>query len=216
MGFMNDLYQLMRESTPAMEADDITEDVSNTTSNLAGDKKKDNSGEISTNTNDILGIKEDTDDETSDTDEPKENEADLSKDNEEEMEETPSEDGEDENLPTEDETNDAMKEKESPFEASRKKKIWENFRSFHNTLNDSIDLISKYVPNTSDSQTIKTLGDIRENLMEAKQMVFRTITEDYKSMSYPELENRYTGLNQIYDLISKELETYFKKYRENG
>jgi hypothetical protein len=51
--------------------------------------------------------------------------------------------------------------------------------------------------------------------MDAKDLAYKTLTEEYKAMEYPEMEKRYIGLNHIFDLCTKELETYFDKYRND-
>jgi hypothetical protein len=222
---------LMEEDTPAMEADDITQMVSDNASKMLGntstskDGSTDTNGEISLDTDDILGTKsnpnngvpEDEDNNNDDDmnlDDPNMDENDPN--NPDENMDDPNGDNNQlpDNPPSDDPAQDNMEEKEDPFSASRKKKLWGNYKAFYDTLGDSIDLISKYVPNISDAATIKAMDNIKDNLMEAKTIIYRTLTEDYPSLSYPELEKKYIGLNNIYDICTKELKTYFTKYRQ--
>lgn len=216
--FLDDLYRLLNDATPAMEAEDITDDVNNTMKSLPGGNatsdpvKSDH--DISMNTDDILGIKEDPDGGTPEDDNSKskdngtgEDQSDQNGDSTGENEENSQE--EDQKTPE-----DVMSEQVDPFSENQKKILWSNFKSFYSTLVDAIELVSKYVPNISDAETIRAMDDIKENLTNAKQIVFDILTIEYKSMDYPSMKKKYIGLNQIYDLCTKELETYFDKYRK--
>lgn len=218
--FLDDLYRLLEDdATPAMEAEDITDDVNNTMKSLPGgntasDPVKSDS-DISLNTDDILGIKEDPNGGTPENNDSKSNGGSAGEDqpdqgngdDTDETEETPPE--EDQKTPE-----DVMSEQADPFSENQKKILWSNFKSFYSTLTDAIELVSKYVPNISDAETIRAMDDIKENLTNAKQIVFDILTVEYKSMDYPSMKKKYVGLNQIYDLCTKELETYFDKYRK--
>jgi hypothetical protein len=222
MGFLHDLYMLMEEGFPAMEAEDITGQVNDQAADLAGgadNQGSQNDRDLSLDTDDILGTKsdpnggtpgednnnpDDTDDSTQDDD--------MSTDGD-----NPDQQGDSvpDEPPSDDPAKDAMDNQDDPFSVSRKKKLWGNYKALYLSLDDAVDLISKYVPNISDAATIKTLDNIKDNLMDAKDLAYKTLTEEYKAMEYPEMEKRYIGLNHIFDLCTKELETYFDKYRND-
>lgn len=214
MGWIDDLYKLIDDETPAMEAsDDITGEVNAQSEKVLGrnnDVGDDNNGEIDLNTNDILGTKGDAPN-TENTDDTSEDPS-ISSDNEDEN----SNDQQSTNIPDEPSDpqtpEDIMNDKDDPFSSSRKKKLWKNFKTFYESLGDSAKLIAQYVPNTSDANTIRALDNIRDNLAEARDMVYDILTKEYPTMSYPELQKRYIALNHIYDLCTQELETYFEKY----
>lgn len=213
MGWIDELYKLIDDKTPAMEAsDDITGEVDTQSAKVLGGNSDlgGNNGEIDLNTDDVLGTKSDGSD-TENTDEPSEDTEGTS-----DMEDENSDDQHSGDIPDDPPNSqtpeDVMNDKEDPFSSSRKKKLWKNFKTFYESLGDSAKLISQYVPNTSDANTIRALDNIRDNLAEAKDMVYDILTKEYPTMSYPELQKRYIALNHIYDLCTQELETYFDKY----
>jgi hypothetical protein len=220
MGFLHDLYMLMEESTPAMEAEDITGQVNNDTKDLLGDSNDQgdqNDGDISMDTNDILGTKGDSNGgKQENEDDTQENPDDENTEQGDQMDtdDNPDPNSTPDEPPADDPVENEMNEKEDPFSISRKKKLWKNYKALYETFDDAVDLISKYVPNISDADTIKTLDNIRDNLMESKDLAYQTLTTDYQTMSYPEMQKRYIGLNNIFDLCTRELQTYFDKYRQ--
>lgn len=213
MGWIDELYKLIYEETPAMEAsDDITTEVGSQASKVLGTNNDiEDNGDIDLNTNDILGTKSDNthtntpDDSDTNTDED-ETEDENTLDNQN-IEDFPEEPNDDPKTPE-----DIMNSKNDPFSTSQKKKLWKNFKVLYESLGDSVKLITQYVPNTSDSNTIRALNNIKDNLFEAQDMVFDILTKEYQTMSYPDLQKKYIGLNHIYDLNIKELEIYFEKY----
>lgn len=213
MGWIDELYKLIDDETPAMEAsDDITGEVDAQSAKVLGGNSDlgDNNGEIDLNTDDILGTKSDNSN-TKITDEPSDDTEGTSG-----TEDENSDDQDSGGIPDEPSNSqtpeDVMDDKEDPFSSSRKKKLWKNFKTFYESLGDSAKLIAQYVPNTSDANTIRALDNIRDNLAEARDMVYDILTKEYPTMSYPELQKRYIALNHIYDLCTQELETYFDKY----
>lgn len=216
MGWIDELYKLIEDETPAMEAsDDITGEVDSQASKVLGSNNAlgDNNGEIDLNTNDILGTKGDNSSTSNNDSDTLSTDTDDSDDPDSQNNKS-SEDLPDEPNDTPQTPEDVMNDKDDPFSASRKKKLWKNFKAFYESLGDSAKLIAQYVPNTSDSNTIRALDNIRDNLSEARDMVYDILTKEYPAMSYPELQKKYIGLNHIYDLCTKELETYFDKYHD--
>lgn len=216
MDYIERLYHIIDgEYIPAMEAEDITGDAQSEASNVTGERDPKS---IDLNTDDILGTKEDNqsnaDNDQNDNDE---NVDDTNMDDMSSDDSTNSGEGGDDDFSDPEENKDAddvMKEQEDPFSENQKYKLWREFKSLYETLVDSIDLIGQYVPNISDAATIKTMDNIKDNLVNAKELVYQTLTIEYKSMSYPDMQKRYVGIHNIYDLCTKELEIYFNKYHK--
>lgn len=215
---INDIFELFQEDVLgiATEAEDITDDITSQSKSIAessGVDKSDgtNNGEISTDVDDLFGTKNSKNDHTDDTannDSSDEN-PDDNDDNAEGSETPPDlpEESEPSNIPMDNNTDE-----NSDFENSRKIKVWKSLKAYYNTISDSVDLISKFVPDLSDQITIKAIGNVKENLLEAKRLTYNTLVEDYKTMDYKSLEKRYVGLQYIFDLCTEELEMYFDKY----
>lgn len=213
MNFIDELYDLMGIPTTesilsiAQEAEDITSQVADDVASATGMKKQVGS-DIDLNVDDIFGTKstkKNTEDgETEDTDVdnvPGDTNADASGGN---LEEEPKEESDD-NM----DMDQKMTEMSDPFEAAQKKKLWKQFKSLHETFRDSIDLITKYVPNISDAPTIKAMDSIKENLVTGKDLIYRILTDEYEKLKYPEMQKRYIGLNNVYDILTQELDEYF-------
>ena len=216
---IDDILQLMQSGYEvATEAEDITGDVIDQGQQLANDSGVDgsdgNNGEISTDVDDLLGTKNPENDNTGDDNSGDDGGEGDGSDLPDEPPEENSEGNDNEDMLSGESSEEDNKNNE--FEQSRKIKIWKELREFYDTLSDSLDLISKYMPDLSDSATIKSMGNIKENLSEAKSLVMRTLVDDYKSLSYPKLQQRQVGLNHIYELCIKELEVYFDKYRQQA
>ena len=212
MSFLSDLLL----PTPALEAEDITGEVQQQTANALGGSDNmgaQNDRDLSLNTDDILGIKEDPDGGVDD---------DTSTTQEDNLEGIPTDDegttgdliNNDSTMNPEEPEENPLDSKNDEFERTRKKKLWSNFKELYTILDNSIELISKFVPNVSDVATIKTLDDIKDNLVDAKDVAYSTMTAEYQALNYPQMQKRYIALNNIYDIITKELETYFDKYHD--
>lgn len=219
MNFIDEIYDLMGMPTTnsflsiAQEAEDITSQVEEDVASATGMKKQVGS-DIDLNTDDILGTKsgnknteniETTDEDVNNV--PGDTNADATGGN---LEEEPKEEPDD-NL----DMDQKMTEMSDPFEAAQKKKLWRQFKALHETFRDSIDLITKYVPNISDAPTIKAMDSIKENLVTGKDLIYRILTEEYEQLTYPEMQKRYIGLNNIYDILTQELDEYFANRKKD-
>lgn len=218
MSFLSELLY----STPALEAEDITDDVQQQTENALGGAKNTitkNDSEISLNTDDILGINEDPDGGDPGYDESRNSENNEESDSDN-MYNLNDDEGTTGDLMNNDATNNSeelgndSESGDNEFERTRKKKLWSNFKELYKVLDNSIDLITQYVPNISDVTTIKALGNIKDNLIDAKDLAYNTMTLEFQSLSYPQMQKRYVALNNIYDLITEELKVYFDKYKK--
>lgn len=222
MDFLDELFELIGEPSIesvlaiAQEAEDITGQVKAEAAKATGNNADKEKGDIDLNTDDILGTKtpDNENGETDTNDSTDDNPGDDSSDPNGEGDD-PSGDNESDDLSSDEQMNDKMEEMNDPFEASRKKKLWDSFKTFHKSLSDAITLITKYVPNVSDAPTIKALDNIKENLTSGKETVYRILTDEYRTMSYPEMQKKYIGLNHIYDICTNELETYFDKMKKD-
>lgn len=216
MDFIDSLYNILgvtvNDNTQdifaiAQEAEDITGQAASDAAQATGSKQEVGK-DIDLNTDDVLGTK--TPDTNEDGSSEKDNEDKKSGNTDNTLD---TEDEEDDNPPENPDEDEKMQEDmqtmKDPFEENAKKNIWKQFRAFHKTLSDSITLITKYVPNISDAPTIKAMDNIKENLVEAKDLAYRILTEEYRQLSYPEMQKKYIGLHHIYDICTNELETYF-------
>lgn len=215
MNFINELYDLIGEPSLeytlsiAQEAEDITGQAQSDTADATGSKSQVGS-DIDLNTDDILGTKTPNNQKNTENgsefpeDNPGTGDSESNDDANDEAEEEP-------NLDNDQQMDDKMNEMNNPFEASQKKKLWKQFKALYETFRDSVNLITKYVPNVSDAPTIKAMDSIKENLVTGKDLIYRILTEEYNQLSYPEMQKRYIGLNNIYDILTQELEEYFNK-----
>lgn len=220
MGLISDMRLILGV---AMEAEDITKDATSGAEDLTGGGSnkpdKSDSNDISLNTDNVLADDNDppkdnnTNGDNNDGDPADEPSNDNPDDMDENMDGQTDEDGDGDNLPEapsdDNNADDAMASKNDPFEASRKLKLWDDFKHFYTTLDDSIKLISKHVPTVSNADTIKTLSSIKENMIKAKEMIYKILTDDLSKASYPDLQKKYIGLNHIYDICINQLKKYF-------
>lgn len=222
MGIISELYNILQDDFDiATEAEDITKNATAGAEKVMGSDAKKTNSDISLDTDHILTTDTGTDtntggDETNEkTDDKTPEEGDDSSmgnsDGEDGMgEETPeSDDGESE---TDMENSQEDNSDEDPFKVTRKQKLWKNFNKFYTMLSDTVELVSTYVPNASDDETITMLTNVKDNLTDAKNAVYEILTRDFKSMEYEELLKQYIGLNHVHDLCTEEVKTYFEKY----
>lgn len=215
-GMLNSFYDI------ALEADDITGEVKAQTSKATGSSE--DTGEISTDTNDILGTKSDpnngTPDEGNDTSDdnsevqstdenPSDADGDGNSEDQTDGEENPEGETSDDSLADDSQNND------DKFSENGKIKMKAQMLKLYDVLTDNIDLITSYVPNTSDIDTIRTLTNVKDNLIECKETIYKTITEDFPSLEYHHLLKRYVGLNRVYEISTKIMERYFEIKKEN-
>lgn len=197
----------------AQEAEDITKQVQADVADATGSKTQVGS-DIDLNTDDILGTKtpdNKNNEDTSSDDTPGVEDSDPNGDtgNDSSNDDMPLDDDDDKQI------DDKMSEMNDPFEASQKKKLWKQFKALHETFRDSVNLITKYVPNVSDAPTIKAMDSIKENLVTGKDLIYKILTDEYNQMTYPEMQKKYIGLNNIYDILTQELEEYFNKKKKD-
>ena len=209
MSFLTDLVY-----GPAMEAEDITADATNAASDVTGgDNVGDDNKDIDLNTDDILGVNE-PDNNNNDDDssgDPSADEGDPTNPDEGDGGDS---DPSSTDPSTPEEQAPEEKDSDDEFTRMRKYKLWKNFRSFYKILDDAIDLVAKYIPNISDAKTILVMDNIKEGLQNAKAECYDIMTNQYQTITYPQLQKKYISLNHVYDLISKELEVYFDEFRE--
>lgn len=211
MGLIFDILNVLNSDDMDIvtEAEDITNEVKNETTNLSSDDsdgdKIDNSGDLSLNTDNLLA------DSTSESnDDQKLEESDNNwKDDFDGSDDDDSQNSLENQNSNEDNTTD-----DESFSSSRKTKLKKQFLCLFNVLDNNINLISTYVPNVTNDETIKTLTSIKENLTQCKEMIYDITTHDFKELEYHELLKKYVSLNRVYELSTKILETYFKKYNE--
>lgn len=213
MSVISDFFDSLSVAT---EADDITgvaDDAEKAIGGSSGSPAPSDNKEISLNTDDILADDNEksssTDEETPTEDEPAEGE-DPETDTTEEGAEGDTAEGEDDEFsdPDEDLMDDSNNE-EDDFIKTRKKKLWGHYRTFYQNLDSALKLMNKYVPKEIKPEVIHMLTNIKNNLTESKDRVYKILTEEYQKMEYPELLKNFVGLNHIYDLSIKELEHYF-------
>ena len=215
MGIIFDLLSELDDMDPALEAEDITDEVEAGTNNINGKKNADggdealagasdnSDGEIDTNTDDILGTSDNNDD--SDTSEDGEY---TSDENNEDSENT------DDSMSDDESIKNSMEENDNSFESVRKKKMHKQLLAFYETLNDDIKIVNEYVPRASDDNTIKALTCINNNLVQCKDYTYRILTEEFKTTDYPVLLKKYVAMNRVYDLCIRALQTYFDAKRK--
>ena len=220
---MGVIFDLLSELSmdPALEAEDITNEVKSGTDSAMGRKSdgdgdealagaSDNSdGEIDTNTDDILGTSENNDDSDNQSDDSSEGSGENTDDTGDE------EGGDSDDSNSDDAIKDSMEENDNSFEAVRKKKMHKQLLAFYETLNDDIKIINEYVPRASDDVTIKALTSINNNLVQCKEYTYRILTEEFKSLDYPVLLKKYVAMNRIYDLCIHALQKYFDAKRDD-
>jgi len=99
---------------------------------------------------------------------------------------------------------------EDPFVKSRKQKLWGQYKKFYEIVNNAIELMKQYVPNEVTPEVIHMTTSVKDNLNEVKETVYTILTEKFQQMELTELMQQFIGLNNIYDLSVKRIETYFK------
>lgn len=208
----------------ALEADDITDEVKGETAKAVGGNSPapDENNEISTNTNDVLGL-DNKDNGTPENDQSDDSGNDKNQDNPEEGsdESDESSEGDDNNSddPFGGDSGAEGQEEDNPeskFTKNRKEKLRKQFIHLFDVMVDNIELVTSYVPNANDTTTIKTMTNIKDNLMQCKTIIYKTITEEYNDMEYHELLKRYISVNRIYEVSTKIMENYFNLKREES
>lgn len=205
----------------ALEADDITGEVKNDTAKAVGSSGEGNAedpGEISTNTDDVLGldnkdngVPEEEDSDSNGEDQDQQDDSEGTEDGEENGDSSDNDFGGD----NQDDMGDSNAEnKDDPFIKNRKEKLRKQMIHLFDVLVDNIELVTSYVPTANDVTTIKTMTGIKDNLMQCKSIIFKTITEDYNDLEYHELLKRYVGVNRVYEVSTKIMENYFHLKRE--
>lgn len=211
MSIMSDFFDSF--SSIVMEADDITGVADDAEKAIGGassspDPSSDNK-EISLNTDNLLADDNKTQNQKEEGDMPDENES-GEEENQTTDEGQSTEDEDDEFTdPDEGLMDDEDVGGEDNFEKTRKKKLWELYRTFYKNLDNALKLMNKYVPKEIKPEVIHMLTNIKNNLTDTKDTVYKILTDSYQKMDCAELLKNFIGLNHIYDLTIKQLENYF-------
>lgn len=217
MGPMNSMLSYLGYGI-AMEADDITKEAESETDNVVGNdgEGENNNGEIDLNTDDILGTANTDDDPTNDTSSSTDNESEEDDSSEqgdnneggESEGEDPSSDGNTDDIPE-------QAESENEFATDRKAKLRKQYLYFYDLLSDSCKLVSEFMPNVTDENTIQTLSSINKNLIQCKEEIYTIMTDEFVDTEYHELLKKYISLNHIYDLCTTTLEKFFASVKKD-
>lgn len=218
MGYIYDIISELNKMDIAMEADDITDQIDKDVKNITGkndfnrdqssSEDKSNDGEIDTNTDDILGTNTNDNDDDKNTDSQ---DGDTNNDTDTQDDEDTSNNNYENDI-TDEELDETMQEEENPFETSRKKKIHKQFLTFYNTICSNIKIISEFMPEVVNEESLKILNNVKNRLTQCKEYTYIILTEEYNLLEYPALLKKYVALNRVYDICIKILETYYEKY----
>lgn len=211
MSIMSDFFDSF--SSIAMEADDIT-GVADEAEKAIGDSSSSptpstDNKEISLNTDNLLADDNETKDQKEEGDDVPDGNESGEEENQNTDEEQSTEDEEDEFTDPDEGLMDDDVGEENDFEKTRKKKLWELYRTFYKNLDNALKLMNKYVPKEIKPEVIHMLTNIKNNLTDTKETVYKILTDKYQKMDCAELLKNFIGLNHIYDLTIKQLENYF-------
>lgn len=196
---------------PALEADDITNEVEDNAAKALGKSPTSNNSD-NMKTDNIFGD-DGEDDNDIDAANPE------SDDDSENLEDNNDVNGDDDNLEDDDLDNDTDSENddlpddsptESADEIEKRKTLINNMIALYNILSGSIDLLESYTSSTelsSDEST--TLFNILANLTESKNILYKEITNGFTNKTYVELVKTYVGINNVYDLCTEILNKHF-------
>lgn len=223
-----DFFDMMRSyrGTPAMEADDITDEVNAEKNKSGGSKEPEDD---MTNTKDIFGVGDtDTDNEVTDTNQASEDTPDNTVDNPDDtnddggdddgdfpdMGDGPSDDSSDTNDGSGDDGSmddgmgdDAPDEEDAP-EIDKLSVLRDNMVQFHAMVSGNLKLISENTPDIIPEQS-SNLTNVITNLRECKNSMYTLIVTKFKEYPYEKLLSAYVAIQRAYQLTVVMLEKYF-------
>lgn len=219
-GILNLLYQ---SEDIAMEAEDITAATARDTRTLLGnntatqENEADDGGEDNIEkTDDIFGTEEakraKENAESGNVENPNDEQdtADSNVDDTPEDNNTNNEDATDTDLDTNDEMIDDSDESPAPPFAN-KSKIRDHMVHLYNLLGSNIETLTKSMSSIEDYETVRTINAILSNMRNAKDYLYKTLTEDLKTTEYSELLRKYITLKRVYEISIKMLEVHFSE-----
>ena len=213
-GILNLLY---RTEDIAMEAEDITAATAQDTRNLLGnntatqENEADDGGEDNIEkTDDIFGTEEAKrardnveSGNIENPDDTQDNTNDDTEDNTNVDEDGTGADTTDENMTDPDEP------PTPPF--ADKSKIRDHMVHLYNILGSNIETLTKSMSSIEDYRTVQTMNTILSNMRNAKDYLYKTLTEDLKTTDYSELLRKYITLKRVYEISIKMLEVHFSE-----
>lgn len=196
----------------ALEAEDITEEAKSLTDKATGNKEE--KRDIN-QTENIFGGEETSNQEEEDTN--PENNADnndLTDEGNEDDEDLGDEDAdisEDDSSLDDDlgEDNVNQDSEENETEMEQKERLLENMITLYNIIENNIQILSNYSPESSNPDLSKTLHNLTSNLRDCYEFLYKEITENFGKKSYGQLLKSYIAINRVYDLCIEILSRYF-------
>lgn len=220
MGIISEFMNSLNTMYIVTEADDITGDISSQTDDIMGNDEDTNTsedpGDIDTNTDDILGTKTDGNNDTEPDNENTSDEDGQSSDSDDlNLDDDSNDQSNDSDIsnPSDPESQDDSQDDQ--FTDSRKKKIKKQFMHLYDVINNSIKLISSYTPNVVDSDYVKVSSSIKDNLSQCKEIIYDLAVDNFQNIEYHELLKKYVAINRIYELSIRSMEKYFDNKNKN-
>ena len=174
--------------------------TTNETQNANGDNI-DNSGDISTNTDNILN--------TPDAPEPQEGNVDMPEGEGGDIgDDTTMGEGGDDMGGAED-----MAPPEPPMTPEQIKsitKLRDSMNYLYDVIRSNLDLLGDYAPNTANPDAQEIYYNIINHLGECKEMLYKQLSEEITVDKYPDFLKKYIAIRHVYDICLNMLNIHFQ------
>lgn len=209
---VNDIMGGDKAPAEAESGDQREEDLTQTDDlfdNINKDSSEDNP--VDNPQNNSKNKNEPSDDASNDDDTDADNQDSESEPSDSEGDEEPT-DTADDTTPN-DEDSEMSEDDTSVF--SDKNSLKENMVYFFNIIRYTIKSLEDSLSSTDNQETIRVINSVIQNLYNAKNVLYKILTEQMESTSYEILTSKYITIKRIYDISCDMLEEHFANHPNN-
>lgn len=91
-----------------------------------------------------------------------------------------------------------------------KNRIRDNLITLYTVICGDIETITNSLTAVDNSQTIQVLNTVLNHLRNTKEYIYKTLTQNITALDYDELLQRYVTLKRVYDVCGEMIKHYFK------
>lgn len=210
---VNDIMGGDKAPAEAESGDQREEDLTQTDDlfdNINKDSSEDNP--VDNPQNNSKSKNESSDDDSNDDD-------DTDADNQDSESEPSDSEGDEEPTDTADDTTpndeDSEMSEDDTSVFSDKNSLKENMVYFFNIIRYTIKSLEDSLSSTDNQETIRVINSVIQNLYNAKNVLYKILTEQMESTSYEILTSKYITIKRIYDISCDMLEEHFANHPNN-
>ena len=218
-GYFPDFLESMKILIPAIEAEDITREVTNDVNKNVGRMTNDDTTNQDVENNQVDNTS--TNDQNNQDNNQAQNE--NNEDTQQQTNDNNTENAEEDPNVSDDENNQDINGDENPETIQsedkpghlKKNKIRDHIVNLYSIVSGDIELITNSLSLIENSTTIQVLNTVLNHLNNCKTYCYKLLVDEAPKLEYEELLQKYITLKKVYDICGEMLKKHFKSNGKN-